>query len=300
VTAARPYVSVVVPVYDDAQRLGSCLAALQEQSYPADRCEVVVVDNGSNQDLRPIVAAFPSCRFEREERVGSYAARNRGIGASKGEILAFTDADCVPDPDWIEAGVRELQRLSSCGAVGGRIEMVADDPDRLTAFDLHDLVWGMPQRLYVERFGLAATGNLFAHRWAFDRVGLFDAEFRSCGDCEWCFRLEAAGIALGYAGEARVRHATRSSLAAFVRRRRRIAGGYHRLEPLVSSAYPDKDFEVPRSFRHSLNRLRGSLSHRRLGTPWNKLRFAFAELLLYGVNRFETWRLRLGGQPTRS
>ena len=229
-----------------------CLAALSEQTYPAERHEIVVVDNASSEDLRPVVATFPGVRFEREQVPGSYAARNQGIAASKGQILAFTDSDCLPDPGWIEAGVHALAERPGCGAVGGRIEMIARDPGRITAFDLHDLVWGMPQRVYVERFGLAATANLFAHRWVFDRVGPFDASFKSCGDCEWSFRREAAGIELVYANHARVRHPTRSSLREFVRRRRRITGGFHQLEPILARSYPTKAFEIPRAFRHSL------------------------------------------------
>jgi hypothetical protein len=205
----------------------------------------------------------------------------------------------VPDPGWVEAGVAALESHPGCGAAGGRIEMVARDPERITPFDLHDLVWGMPQRVYVERYGLAATANLFAHRWVFDRVGTFDAAFKSCGDCEWSFRCEAAGIQLVYADAARIRHATRSTLREFVQRRRRITGGFHQLAPVLARCYPNKDFEIPRSLRHSLHRIRRSLSHRRLGTLRRKLAFAGVELILYGVNLTEGWRLRLGARPRR-
>jgi glycosyltransferase involved in cell wall biosynthesis len=295
----RPFVSVIVPVFDDAQGLRTCLEALRAQTYPVDRHEIVVVDNASNEDLRPVVAAFPGVRFEREQSPGSYAARNQGIAASKGQILAFTDSDCLPDPGWIEAAVRALEARPGCGAVGGRIEMIARDPSRITAFDLHDLVWGMPQRVYVERFGLAATANLIAHRWVFDRVGPFDASFKSCGDCEWSFRRDAAGIELIYSDAARVRHPTRSSLREFVRRRRRITGGFHQLEPILARSYPTKGFEIPRTFRHSFDRIRRNLRHRRLARLRDKLAFASAELILYAVNVGETWRLRLGGAPRR-
>jgi GT2 family glycosyltransferase len=291
--------SVIVPVYDDPDRLRTCLRALQNQTYPADRTEVIVVDNGSREDVSIVVAGFPGFRLEREDVPGSYAARNKGIEASKGEILAFTDSDCLPEPDWLEAGVRALAEAPECGALGGAIRMFAADPQRLTAFDLHDLVWGMPQRVYVQRYGLAATGNLFARRSAFDRVGVFDPAFRSCGDCEWSFRLTAAGVGLGYAKDARVLHPTRSSFSEFVRRRRRIAGGYHRLGPILERSYPDKDFEIPRTFRHSWNRIRRSRGHELLHPLRSRLAFACVELLLYAVNVAESWRLRRGGEPIR-
>ena len=294
-----PYVSVIVPVYNDSENLGVCLSALAGQSYPADRYEVVVIDNGSSEDVRSVVARFPGFRYEHEDRIGSYAARNKGIEASKGEILAFTDSDCRPGPDWIAAGVAFLDDATAFDAVGGPIRMVAPEGRRATAFDLHDLVWGMPQRIYIERFGLSATGCLFVRRECFEKAGPFDPEFRSCGDCEWCFRMRACGLRLGYAPEAWVLHSTRSSLSSFVRRRRRISGGFHLLTPLVASRYPDSGFEVPRSFSTSIGRIRNNLGHRILDTRGRKLRFALAELLLYAVTTLEAWRLRLGGEPSR-
>ena len=294
-----PFVSVIVPVYNDAARLRLCLSALARQSYPRDAYEVIVVDNGSDDDLHVALSAHPDCLLEREDRVGSYAARNKGIDVSKGEILAFTDSDCVPDGNWLRAGVDELLAAPECGAVGGPIEMFPPTERRLTAFDRHDLVWGMPQRIYIERFGLSATANLFARREAFARVGPFEANFRSAGDCEWCFRLTSAGLGLRFAPEARVAHPTRGSLYAFVQRRRRIAGGYHRLQPLLETSYVDRDFQLPRGLRVSLTRIRRNMKHRRLDTATKKLQFATAELLLYAVTLLEGWRLRLGGTPSR-
>jgi GT2 family glycosyltransferase len=289
---------VIVPAYDDVEPLVHCLRALTEQDYPAERYEVVVVDNGSRQDLRALVAGFPGFRYEHEPRVGSYAARNRGIEASKGAILAFTDADCRPEPGWLGAGVAALSAVPELGAVGGPIEMFAP-AGRTTAFVLHDLVWGMPQRIYIERFGITATGNLFVRRESFERAGAFDPRFLSCGDAEWCFRLAARGLRLGYAPAARVRHPARAQLAAFLRRRRRIAGGYHLLTPLVEREYPESGFRVPSSFATSIRRIRNNLGHPLLGTRWRKTQFACAELLLYAVTRLESWRLRLGGKPIR-
>jgi glycosyltransferase involved in cell wall biosynthesis len=294
-----PNVSVIVPVFNDSAQLRTCLEALRDQTHPSEHLEVIVVDNGSDEDVAGVVSAFPGFRLEREDAVGSYAARNQGIEASKGEILAFTDADCVPDPQWVAAGVAALRADPGLGAVGGPIRMFAPSPERITCFDLHDLVWGMPQRVYIESFGLAATGNLFARRYVFDRVGRFDPEFRSCGDCEWSFRLTAGGHRLGYAPDARVQHPTRGSFRSFVRRRRRIAGGYHRLAPLVARLYPHKGFEVPSTLSHSIGRVRRSFQHPRLAKPIDKARFAFAEAVLYLTTRVETWRLRAGSTPTR-
>jgi hypothetical protein len=84
-----------------------------------------------------------------------------------------------------------------------------------------------------------------------------------------------------------------------VQRRRRIAGGYHRLQPLLETTYADRNFHLPRGLRISLARVRRNLKHRQLDTVGKKLQFATAEMLLCAVTQMEGWRLRLGGTPSR-
>src|ERR1041384_5139232 len=101
---ARPnkysFVSVIVPVWNDAERLGHCLHALEKQTYPAESYEVIVVDNGSTDSVACLVAAYGRARLVSEQRPGSYAARNTGLNLARGQVIAFTDADCLPAPDW--------------------------------------------------------------------------------------------------------------------------------------------------------------------------------------------------------
>src|SRR5690606_16589320 len=95
-----PTVTVVVPVYNDVQRLRTCVAALLAQDYPAERVEVLVVDNASDVDVSVALPAGETrVRLLHESRRGSYAARNRALTEATGEVLAFTDADCLPRPD---------------------------------------------------------------------------------------------------------------------------------------------------------------------------------------------------------
>ncbi len=97
---STPFVSVVIPVFDDPDRLRTCLQALEHQTYPKPRYEVIVVDNGSARSVPPLVGQFGQARATYEMVPGANAARNRGISLARGEILAFTDADCVPARDW--------------------------------------------------------------------------------------------------------------------------------------------------------------------------------------------------------
>src|SRR5882672_1210037 len=105
--ADMPFVSVIVPAYEHKDELLRCLAALQNQQY-AGAIEFIVVNNGAPGDLADLAGEFPRVVLIDEPKPGSYAARNAGIARAKGSILAFTDADCRPDPTWIARGVRTL------------------------------------------------------------------------------------------------------------------------------------------------------------------------------------------------
>jgi len=97
-----PFVSVIIPVYNDPIRLRTCLQALEEQTYPKSMYAVIVVDNGSDESIEPIVAEFSQMKTSYEPHPRSYAARNKSLSPARGEVIAFTDSDCIPAPDWIE------------------------------------------------------------------------------------------------------------------------------------------------------------------------------------------------------
>jgi glycosyltransferase involved in cell wall biosynthesis len=220
-----PLVSVIIPVFNDAARLRDCLAALERQSWPRERLQVIVVDNGSTDDLGTVLEAFPSVVRDLEGRPGSYAARNRGLELARGEILALTDSDCLPEPGWIAAGVAELQAHPEVGIVGGNVELRAADPARPTAVELHELLWGFPQEAYVTADRYSVTANLFTWRTVMDRVGPFDAALKSGGDRDWGTRAAKAGIGIRYAPDAVVGHPARRTHAELGHKLRRVAGG---------------------------------------------------------------------------
>jgi len=225
--ARRPDVSVVIPVLGDAERLALCLDALDRQTLPAARFEVIVVDNARDGDaaIAAVVAAHaPRARLLHEPRPGSYAARNRGIADARGAIVAFTDADCVPRPDWLERGVAALSANPGIGLVGGRIEVTAKDPSRPTAAEAYELSFGFPQERYVTELGFAATANAITRRSVLDAVGPFRADLQSSGDWELGQRVRAA-FRLAYARDAVVAHPARATLRELVAKRRRVELG---------------------------------------------------------------------------
>lgn len=217
----RPEVSVVIPVRDGAATIAATLDALAAQEG-APPFEVIVVDNGSRDATAAVARQHPVGPIVvSEERPGSYAARNRGIGAARGTIIAFTDADCLPRPGWLRSACEAL--ASGADLVGGRIEAVAGPaPNRWAEYDGRRY---LDQRRFVERMGFAATANLVVKRSVFDDVGPFDPELFSGGDLEWTRRAAAAGHRLVYSDEAAVGHQPRSSLRSTWALHRRLGAG---------------------------------------------------------------------------
>ncbi len=222
-----PFVSVIVPVFNDAQRVGKCIGALLAQTYPRDRYEIIVVDNGSSDESRRVVREYPVKLLVENAVKSSYAARNKGIQNARGEVIAFTDADCIPHPDWIEKGVGNLISTPNCGLVGGKIEIFFRQSGRPNAVEVYDSIMGFNQKEDVEIYHFGSTANVFTSKEVFDRVGLFDDRLKSGGDNQWGRRVYAAGYTLAYADDAVIAHPARHSLEQLYRRVTRLTGGYH-------------------------------------------------------------------------
>lgn len=238
---SNPFVSVIVPVFNDAERLRICLEKLEQQTYPQHLYEVIVVDNGSDvpPQVQEVVALFHRATFASEDTPGSYAARNRGIAIAKGEVIAFTDADCIPALDWIEKGVETLLKVPNCGLAVGQIHLLFENPTRTTLVELYESLTAFRQAEYVQKYKGGATANLFTFKQVIDRVGVFNAKLKSGGDLEWGRRVHALGYQQVYASEACVSHPARSSLTQLQRKVRRVAGG-------VYDSYVDREQSVLR------------------------------------------------------
>lgn len=231
VNLSSPFVSVIVPVFNDAARLKICLEALEAQTYPKSLYEVIVVDNASDegQNIQGVVAQFSQAIAAFESTPGSYAARNRGISLAKGEVIAFTDADCIPCHRWIEAGVNCL-RESDCGLVAGEIEIFFKEPSRPTPVELYESIAAFHQKQWLEKEHFGATANLFTWKKVIDRVGKFVATLKSAGDREWGNRVATFGYKQSYSREACVAHPARSSLKEVYSKNMRIIGGLYDLQ----------------------------------------------------------------------
>lgn len=219
-TADLPEVSVVVPSYRRPDRLRACLAALAGQDYPGDRFEVVVVDDGSPEPLATLTPEFADrlrLGIHRQANAGPAAARNVGARLASGQLLAFTDDDCEPEPGWVRA-LAEAHLAAPEAMIGGPIvnalpdQHCAEASQLLVSFLYEWFADGAASQFF-------ASNNLALPRDAFLAMDGFDTSFPRPGgeDRELCERWRRNGRALVAAPRAVVRHSHGMSLRAFCR-----------------------------------------------------------------------------------
>lgn len=218
----EPFVSVVVPHYNDLGGLRVCCERLAIQTWPRDRFEIIVADNNSAPGLNAVREVAVGARVIPAPIQGAGPARNSGVEASKGDILAFLDSDCVPEPEWLAEGVAGLRKHDF---VGGQVVTFSRDPDRPTPVEAFERVFAFNFRRYIERRGFTGTGNMFVHRIVFERVGEFRAEVSE--DVDWSHRAGRLGFRLGYAPRAIVGHPARRSWTELQRRWARMESEHY-------------------------------------------------------------------------
>jgi GT2 family glycosyltransferase len=294
-----PSVSVVVPFYGpDASALARCVESLLDQDYPKDRLTIAVVDNNDPARLPPDTFG-PRCTIFYELSPGSYAARNRGIRESFGDIVAFTDSDCVPHRSWISAGVKSLQAAPEPVLVGGSIVFDFGNDHRQNSYKLLDSIVHHRQKEYVLLHRFAATANLFVRRELFATFGAFDPRFLSGGDREFGQRLAAAGVKICLAEDAVVSHPARGRFVDLLRKNLRGAGGDKTFLSLSGTFRPLDLLKVQlKNFLHrqALISDRGQA----LGlTPFRLIKVRGLLTLFYIGRVVESTRLIFGGKPQR-
>lgn len=210
---AFPRVTVIIPVRNDAQRLAVCLDSLARQTYPADRLEVIVIDNGSTDDSADTArAAGAKVLVHPGLRVG--ALRNRGAEIARGEILALVDSDHELPPDWIEVGAGELAADPTLQMVGAYCLAPPAGTWVQCVWELHRL--RNETRRDVDWLG---AGNLFLRKHDFDRIGGFDEQLVAAEDVDLCVRLkESGGRIVADMRVANIHHGEPRTLAHFFRK----------------------------------------------------------------------------------
>ena len=202
-----PKVSVVIPHYNDLKRLDACLSALERQTYPREDFEIVVADNRSPVGLAAVEATVAGrARIVDAPTPGAGPARNAGVLATQAPLLAFTDCDCVPEPEWLTEG---LKALETADFVGGRMFVLFPQGRAKNGAEAFEAVFAFDNRSYVLDQRFTVTANLFCPRSLFDAVGEFHTEVSE--DKEWCLRAGDLGYRIGYAERASVGHPAREN-----------------------------------------------------------------------------------------
>ncbi len=216
-----PLVSVIVPVYNAEATLPGLIDALRALDHPPDRLEVLLVDNRSTDSSAEIIRGSGFTYLREDRAQSSYAARNLGIERARGEILAFTDADCRPDPRWLAESIGALE-AHGADLVGGRVVTRLSDPNNL--YELYNVFIEPPQDAFVQR-GTAITGNLVTRRRVIDEIGGFCGQMISCGDLLFTQRAKEHGLRLVLAEGAVVYHEPRRTAEALRRKAWRLGFG---------------------------------------------------------------------------
>ncbi len=299
----QPFVSVIIPIYGDAGVLDTCLDCLARQTYPRARFEIIVVDNGCPEIARSL-ARHPTVVLVRESRPGSYAARNAGLLVARGEIIAFTDADCLPFPDWIERGVERLGRSDATGIVAGPIELVSPRPDNVspTAY-LYSALLSLNPDGFKNCGGYGATANLMVRRAIIDTVGPFNPKFLSGGDMEWGRRAKSKGFLTVGTPDVSVGHHARPTVRAILARELRLAGGnqtsrqHHHPPGLVRNLFHIVDVELKAHAPWHLSRVR---SRQIEAAPVLRAQVGALIVLVQALRAAERMRVLFGGTPRRA
>lgn len=202
-----PDIAVIIPHYNDVDRLEFCLKELMRNDTA--RAEILVVDNNSPTPPDRLHAVFPDVKFLSESEKGAGPARNHGVRKSSAPLLAFIDADCVPDHDWLSMARKVAPRAD---LIGGRVDVFDETPPPRSGAQAFEKVFAFDFKNYIEEQGFSGSGNLVTSRAVFDDVGPFRVTVSE--DRDWSFRATAKGYRLIYEDGFRVRHPSRSDWAA--------------------------------------------------------------------------------------
>lgn len=258
-----PFVSVIVPVLNGERTLRECLTSLMHVNYPSERLEILIVDNGSTDRTAEIIKSFP-VQYLREARRGIPYARNRGIEFSRGEVIAFTDSDCMVSKGWLQELVTGFRDPKTGGMEGETLNFPPTTP--VEYFIARTRIYHDHRRQSTLVSPYIITSNLAFRRDVFETIGKFDTSFIGGSDVDIAWRFfNDTDFNLGYNPKAIVFHRNRDTVRGFFSQNMRIGRGHGRLR----KKYPSR---LPWGFRQELK-------------EWQTLsRFAFKtcrEALLY-------------------
>lgn len=227
-------VSVIVPAYNAGRSIAACVGALRAQAWVPGSYEVIVVDDGSRDDTAA-AAETAGARVIYQPNQGPAAARNNGARAAAGAIVLFTDADCIPRPDWVARMVEPFADPAVEGVKGVYVSRQTEVVARFVQLEYEDKYRRMAREPEIDFIDTYAAGYRRATFLAFDG---FDTRFpgASVEDQELSFRLAESGLRLVFAPRAVVCHTHAADVRTYLRKKVRI--GFWKV--LVHRRHPGK------------------------------------------------------------
>lgn len=276
-----PFISIIVPVYNGERTIGACLDSLVSQDYPPDSYEIIIVNNNSTDKSCDIIREYPVTLLHERGIQTSYAARNRGISAARGEIVAFTDADCIAASDWLRELVTPFTVLDEpgqgkeaiVGGVGGQV--LDSEPQNEVEQFICSLQLFSHYRQENSYLPVLMTNNAAYRRKDLLALGSFNEQLYTGADIDLAWRIQlVAGAQVVYAPQAIVYHVHRSTLRSMAKQFRRHGFG----EIFLDAMYKDRPGYKRTPKRQLI----------RMGRQFMTL-FTYGRSLLY---RKLTWRIR--------
>lgn len=251
IISKNPRVSVIVPVRNAENTIAKCIKALLAQDYPQNKIQIIIADNGSTDRTQEIISSFP-VKMIIEPKAGSYNARNHALQLATGEIIAFTDSDCVAEPDWLKSLVAGFSNPGIAGC-GGKIEDFSGTGWVQRYSNLHVLRQDQSLAETTRPHPYIIGANMAYRREIFTELGSFDGRFISGGDTDMSWRVQQAGYKVKYIPAAVIHHFHRATVAGLYEQYFRYGIGRHCLTFKHLKATGDQKYaySVWRSFLSS-------------------------------------------------
>jgi glycosyltransferase involved in cell wall biosynthesis len=221
-----PKVSIIVCSYNGAPTLRGCMEALEKTKYP--HYQIILVDDGSKDNTQEIMKDFPNVLNIKQPNQGLSAARNNGYRAANGQIIAYTDSDCMPDEDWIYHITQTLLKSGFAAAGGPNISPPAINWIQAAVAAAP----GSPSHVLLNDTEAEHVPgcNIACHRWALDLINGFDTRYRKAGDdVDLCWRLMQQGHKIAFSPAAIIWHHRRFTVNAYFNQQK----GYGESEALL-------------------------------------------------------------------
>jgi cellulose synthase/poly-beta-1,6-N-acetylglucosamine synthase-like glycosyltransferase len=302
ITLFNPFFSIIIPSYNRPAQLAMCLEAMSRQKYPRERYEVIVIDDGSETPLGPVVDPFHdrlTVRLLVQQNSGPAAARNKGAAVAKGRFLVFTDDDCRPTPDWLTALARHyrLHPTPPHAVTGKTLNGLRSNVYSIASQCLVDYLYSY-FNTDADQARFLTSNNLTLPVECFRDIGGFDTAFRRAAgeDRDLTERLREAGKQICYVPEVLIHHDHPLTFKAFLRQHfnyGRAAIRFHRLR-----AARRKTRMTIEPFPFYLNMVRQPFTHSGMCADSMVLAFLLAVTQLSNAGGFawESFSLLMPGQ----